>query len=103
MFRKLAPKMVIKTVTISVDGVIMEVEDGEAIAAVLLRVPPFISRTTPVDGGERAPYCIMGVCFECLVEIDGVTSIRSCMSMAYDGMVIRRQLGRPVAAADILT
>ena len=29
------------------------------------------TRTSPISGYRRGPYCMMGVCFECLVEIDG--------------------------------
>jgi predicted molibdopterin-dependent oxidoreductase YjgC len=35
----------------------------------------------------------MGVCFDCLVEIDGVANRQSCLVMAADGMRIRRQHG----------
>ena len=102
MFRKLEPTFATKPVTISIDGVAMEVEEGEPIAAVLLRVPPFTSRTTSVSGSARAPYCMMGVCFDCIVEIDDATSTRSCLSRARDGMMVRRQAGRPAPAVDIL-
>nr|WP_239157355.1 (2Fe-2S)-binding protein [Actinocatenispora thailandica] len=30
------------------------------------------------SGALRGPYCNMGVCFECLVTVDGVPAIRSC-------------------------
>lgn len=94
MFRKLeADGLAGKPVVISVDGVAMTVEEGEPIAAVLLRAPPFIVRTTPVSGSARAPYCMMGVCFECLVEIDGQTSVRGCLARARDGMIVRRPIG----------
>jgi len=33
-------------------------------------------RTTPVSGEPRMPYCLMGVCFECLMEIDGCPTAR---------------------------
>lgn len=102
MFRKLDPDGVaIRPVTISVDGVAIAVEDGEPIAAVLLRTPPFTTRATPVSGAARAPFCMMGVCFECLVEIDGETSTRSCLARARDGMVVRRQTGRPDPMKDM--
>ena len=32
------------------------------------------TRTTPVSGAPRLPYCMMGVCFDCLVTVDGVDS-----------------------------
>jgi hypothetical protein len=68
---------------------------GLVLAAVLLRTPPFFSRVTPVSGSLRAPYCMMGACFECLVELDGETSIRSCLSRVRAGMIVRRQPHRP--------
>lgn len=77
------------------NGVATEVEEGEPLAAILLRIPPHSNRVTPGSGATRAPYCLMGACFECLVEIDGVTSVRSCMVRARSGMVVNRQPGRP--------
>ena len=46
----------------------------------------------PVDGSARAPYCLMGVCFECLMEIDGEPDVQSCLVTVREGMVVRRQL-----------
>jgi len=96
MFSKLDPDRVVPPpVAIMVDGRTLTVEEGEPIAAVLLREPPFTARTTPVSGAPRAPFCMMGACFECLVEIDGTTSVRSCLARARAGMVICRQARRP--------
>jgi predicted molibdopterin-dependent oxidoreductase YjgC len=95
MFRKLAAEKAGTPVTIMVNGVATEVQEGEPIAAILLRIPPFTTRSTPITGVARAPYCLMGACFECLVEIDGVTSTRSCMVQARGGMVVCRQPSRP--------
>jgi aerobic-type carbon monoxide dehydrogenase small subunit (CoxS/CutS family) len=44
-------------------------------------------------GSPRAPYCMMGACFECLVEIDGVPSRQSCLVTVQDGMRIHSQEG----------
>ena len=60
----------------------------------LLRQQEGWSRTTPVSQSLRAPYCMMGVCFECLVEIDGQGSVQSCLTPVADGMRIARQQGR---------
>ena len=43
------------------------------------------------SGVPRAPWCMMGVCFECLVEIDGAAGRQACMIEVRDGMRIRRQ------------
>jgi len=36
-------------------------------------------RETPVGTSERGPYCMMGICFDCLAEIDGMPNRQSCM------------------------
>ncbi|MCV9937062.1 (2Fe-2S)-binding protein [Boseaceae bacterium BT-24-1] len=93
MFRKLhdpGPQ----AVTIFIDGRPVTAELGESVAAVLLRQQEGWSRTTPVSQSPRAPYCMMGVCFECLVEIDGQGSVQSCLTPVANGMHIARQQGR---------
>ncbi|HEV2508599.1 (2Fe-2S)-binding protein [Bosea sp. (in: a-proteobacteria)] len=93
MFRKLhdpGPQ----AVTIFIDGRPVAAELGESVAAVLLRQQEGWSRTTPVSQSPRAPYCMMGVCFECLVEIDGQGSVQSCLTPVANGMRIARQQGR---------
>ena len=66
---------------------------GVSVAAALLLndVGPF--RTTPVTSAPRAPYCMMGVCFECLIEIDGMPNRQACLTPVREGMVVRRQQG----------
>lgn len=96
MFRKLNRSGVsIPAATITLDDTELTVDADETIAAVLLRTPSPIARSTPISGTPRAPFCLMGVCFECLVEVDGVSSVRSCVTRVCDGMTIRRQLQRP--------
>lgn len=96
MYRKISPTCVAgRHTTITIDDDTVEAEEGEPVAAVLLRHAPFTSRTTPVSGQPRAPFCMMGVCFDCLVEIDGQTSVRSCMARVRPGMAVRRQRERP--------
>ncbi|MFC5392022.1 (2Fe-2S)-binding protein [Bosea vestrisii] len=93
MFRKLhdpGPQ----AVTLFIDGRPVTAELGESVAAVLLRQQEGWSRTTPVSQSPRAPYCMMGVCFECLVEIDGQGSVQSCLTPVANGMRIARQQGR---------
>jgi NADH dehydrogenase/NADH:ubiquinone oxidoreductase subunit G len=45
---------------------------------------------------------MMGVCFDCLVEVNGQPNVQACMTQARDGMKVRRQLGlRKLGAADV--
>ncbi|BFG78750.1 (2Fe-2S)-binding protein [Paraburkholderia terrae] len=71
----------------------LSVPGGRSVAAALLASGIARFRATPVSGAPRAPYCMMGACFECLVEIDGVPSRQSCMVTVRDGMRIRSQEG----------
>lgn len=80
-------------VTIAIEGVTVTVPAGDTVAAVLLAHGIGHCRTTPVSGMPRAPLCMMGVCFECLVEIDGRPNQQACMTRVREGMRVRRQQG----------
>jgi len=94
MFRKLQDAEARRTLTIYVDGKSVSASEGETIAGVLLRHAPLLTRNTPVSGALRAPYCMMGVCFECLAVVDGVPSCQTCLTIVSDGMCVERQDGR---------
>jgi D-hydroxyproline dehydrogenase subunit gamma len=92
MFRKLHDPGA-SAITIFIDGRPVAAEAGESVAAVMLRQPEAWSRTTPVSYSPRAPYCMMGVCFECIVEVDGQGSVQGCLTPVSDGMRVNRQQG----------
>lgn len=100
MFR-LRPDSQRATVAVEVEGRPAVVPEGaSAAAAMLIAGVPSIRDTATGQArgllgraGERAPYCMMGICFECLAEIDGVPNRQSCMVAARPGMRIRRQRG----------
>ncbi len=99
MFRR-RPDTAVPTVPVTVEGREIRVPEGaSAAAAVLLAGLPSI-RDTPVQGNPRAPYCMMGVCFDCLAEIDGVANRQACMVAVAPGMVIRRQHGKRAVVAE---
>ncbi len=79
-------------VQIEVDGEPVQAFEGESIAAALLASGRRTLRQTP-DGAPRGIYCGMGVCFECVVEVDGDPSVRSCLTPVRAGM--RIQIPRP--------
>lgn len=85
-----------KTVTITFEGHTIEVPETTTVAAaVLSQAGKNHTRISPVSGQARAPYCFMGVCHECLVEIDGIPNQQACLIEVKEGMQIRRQLGLP--------
>ena len=92
MFRRLAfTDAAPATVTIDVDGATVAARDGDSVAAALLDAGIVPFRTTPISGAPRAPLCMMGICFDCLVEIDGVANRQACMVTVRAGMRVRLQ------------
>lgn len=90
------------TVRITLDGTPMDVPAGASLAAALLAAGVRRTRSTPVSGAPRAPYCMMGVCFDCLVEIDGRPNRQACLVCVTAGMQVRTQHGaRAIAAAPL--
>ena len=64
---------------------------GQTVAAALLSEGHLFFRNSEISGQPRAPYCMMGVCYECMLEIDGQSSQQSCLIPVREGMKIRRQ------------
>jgi D-hydroxyproline dehydrogenase subunit gamma len=93
MFRKL-PDAIRQTVNVLVEGQPVSVNAGESVAAAALLAGKGSTRNSAVSGEPRAPYCMMGVCFECLMVIDGVASRQACLVPVREGMRIARQDGR---------
>ena len=82
------------TVAVEVEGRTVLVTPGASAAAAMLLAGLASTRDTAIGGTPRSPYCLMGVCFDCLAEIDGMPNRQSCMISVRPGMRIRRQRGR---------
>ncbi len=93
MFKRL-PDSGGETVAFTLDGRAMSARSGDSVAAALLANDVEHCRTTPVNGAARAPYCMMGVCFDCLVIIDGVGNRQGCLIPLRAGMAIETQIGK---------
>lgn len=76
-----------QAVTITVDGVPLQAYLGETIAGALLANGQRAWRRTE-SGKPRGLFCGMGICFDCLVTVDGVSNVRACITPVSDGMVI---------------
>lgn len=83
-----------RKVAVTVDGRAVEAKAGDSVAAVLLASGIVAQRVSAVSGSPRGPYCMMGVCFECLVIVDGVGNRQGCMVQVRDGMAIETQPSR---------
>jgi hypothetical protein len=81
------------SVTILFDGTPVAAHQGDSVAAALIAAGVVATRTTPVSDAARGPYCMMGVCFDCLMVIDGVGGRQACLTPVRDGMRVERQHG----------
>jgi predicted molibdopterin-dependent oxidoreductase YjgC len=93
MFRRLTESAE-RRLTVFVDGAATAARDGDSVAAVLLAAGHASCCTTAASGRRRGPYCLMGVCFDCLLVIDGVANRQACMTSVRDGMRIETQRGK---------
>ena len=75
-----------RPVNITVDGKALEAYEGETVATALLAAGIRTFRLTRKKAEPRSVYCGMGVCYECLVTVDGVHGIRACVTQVADGM-----------------
>lgn len=78
----------LRSVTLMVDGERITARDGDTVVTALLAAGRTTIRRSAVSGAPRAPFCQMGVCFECLVEIDGVADRQACLVPVQDGMTV---------------
>ncbi len=79
------------TVSVYFEDEPIEVPAGTTVAAALLGHDDDHFCRSAADGEKRAPYCLMGVCFECLVEIDGRKNRQACLEPVVEGMRVKRQ------------
>lgn len=74
----------------TVDGEEVEGIAGQSIAGVLLAAGRQAWRTGR-SGGRRGVFCGIGVCFDCVVTVNGEPDVRACRRRAQDGDVVSTQ------------
>jgi D-hydroxyproline dehydrogenase subunit gamma len=63
--------------------------EGESVATALLASGIRKLRRNPVDGGPRGVFCAMGLCQECLVEVEG-SAVEACRLAVTEGLEVSR-------------
>jgi hypothetical protein len=81
-------------VVVLLDGAPFEGRQGDSVATVLLLAGKIACRRSFVSGEPRGPYCMMGVCFECLVRVDGIDDLQACMIPIRHEMRIETSIAR---------
>ncbi len=98
MFRRLLEPS--RQITILIDGQAVIAAAGDTVAAALLLTGNTRFRQTAKSGSPRGPYCGMGVCFDCLVTINGEPNRQACVADVREGMEVITGTGAPQLAAD---
>jgi D-hydroxyproline dehydrogenase subunit gamma len=93
MFKRLQPDRG-GTVMLIIEGEPFAARASDTVAAALLASGVDHCRITATSGARRAPYCMMGVCFDCLVTIDGVGNRQACLVQVREGMRVEVQRGK---------
>ena len=87
------PSAVDPAFEITVDGRRVLAGPGQTLAAAMLADGQRGWRTTRFGGQPRGLFCGIGVCFDCLVTVNGVRSVRACLAVAEPGDVLTTERG----------
>jgi len=80
-------------IRIVVDGRDVDAFEGESVAAALFAAGQRTLRTTAGLRAPRGVYCGIGLCFDCVMTIDGRPNVRACRTPVRDGLRVETQSG----------
>ncbi|MGB4779681.1 (2Fe-2S)-binding protein [Microbacterium sp.] len=70
-------------VTVTLNGEPVEGRQGQTIAGVLLGAGETSWRDAQTGG--RGVFCGIGVCFDCVITVNGTENVRACQRTACNG------------------
>ena len=98
MFKRISP--IDQQVEFRFEEQAIRAQAGDSVAAALLAAGVTAFRQSFDSDELRGPYCMIGNCFECRVEIDGIAERQACRERVRDGMQVRVQRGRRVVGGE---
>jgi len=75
------------------DGREIDFAEGQTVGAALINAGVYSWRVTRRGGARRGLFCGIGVCYDCLVVVDGAPNQRACLVTARAGMAVTTQTG----------
>ena len=82
-----------RQVSITVDGENIRAYEGETIAAALIASGRLSFRITEKRGEPRGLFCGIGRCTDCVMNVNGIPNVRTCVTPVEEGMVVETQWG----------
>ena len=83
-----------KKVTFSYNGREITAYKGETIAAALHAAGIKKLKHSPEKGRARGLFCAIGNCSSCLMEVNGIPNVKTCVKKVEEGMVVKEQKGK---------
>jgi predicted molibdopterin-dependent oxidoreductase YjgC len=77
-----------KEIHIVVDGKKIEAFEGETIASAMFASNMKVNRKTAIYHEPRGVFCNKGRCTDCIMKVDGLPNIRTCITSVRNGMVV---------------
>jgi predicted molibdopterin-dependent oxidoreductase YjgC len=81
------------TVTLVVDGRPLTAREGETVSAALVAAGWVKFRETEKHGASRGIFCAIGRCTDCVMTVDAVPNVRTCITTVREGMRVESQKG----------
>ena len=82
-----------RKVRFTFDGKEIEGYEGEPLAAALKAAGVMVHRYTQKEHKPRGIFCAIGRCTDCVMIVDGVPNVRTCITPLKEGMNVRTQYG----------
>lgn len=82
-----------KKVTIYYNNQPLEAYEGEPIASALMAAGIRAFRLTPKKKEPRGIFCAIGRCTDCMMTVNGIPNIRTCVTPVYEGLRVEEQIG----------
>lgn len=79
-------------ITLYFEGRAIPAHEGEPIMAALVAAGVSVFRYTK-KGSPRRMFCGIGRCTDCVMIVDGIPGVRTCVTTVADGMKVERQEG----------
>jgi predicted molibdopterin-dependent oxidoreductase YjgC len=91
-----------KKVSFHFNGKELFARRGVSIAAALIDNDERITRTTRINQQPRGIFCGIGICFDCLITVDGLSDQRACLTEITQGMQVETEKGFGIYVAEDL-
>jgi sarcosine oxidase subunit alpha len=83
-----------KKIYFTFDGKKIPAYEGESIAAALHAAGIRVLKRSVLHSRPRGFFCAIGKCASCMMTINGVPNVKTCVTLVKDGLVVRSQVGK---------